>query len=57
MGYTLSDIVFFKRARIFISGENLLTISHKEFDSPDPENPGNGWARPQNITFGVNLTF
>ena len=57
LGYTLSDIVFFKRARIFISGENLLTISHKEFDSPDPENPGNGWARPQNITFGVNLTF
>ncbi len=60
-GYTLSDISIFKSARIYISGENLLTIKDTKgkdaFNSPDPENPGNGWARPQNLTVGVNLTF
>ncbi len=61
LGYTLNEVSIFKSVRIYLSGENLLTIKDTKgddaFNSPDPENPGNGWARPQNITCGVNLTF
>lgn len=60
-GYTLNEFFIFQRVRIYLSGENLLTIKdttgNDAFTSPDPENPGNGWARPQNITFGFNLTL
>lgn len=60
-GYTLDEISVFKSARIYLTGENFLTFKDTKgsnaFNSPDPENPGNGWARPQNITLGVNLTF
>lgn len=61
LGYTVDKLTFFKQLRFFVTGENLLTIKDTKgsnaFTSPDPENPGNGFARPQNITFGVNITF
>lgn len=61
LGYSIDNFSIFKSARIYLTGENLLTIKDTKgsdaFNSPDPENPGNGWARPQNITCGINLTF
>lgn len=61
LGYTIENLSFIKQMRFFISGENLLTIKDTKgknaFTSPDPENAGNGFARPQNITFGLNVTF
>jgi TonB-linked SusC/RagA family outer membrane protein len=61
LGYTLNNIAIVKQLRLYVSGENLLTFKDTRgsnaFTSPDPENPGNGYARPQNITFGLNITF
>lgn len=61
LGYSLHDISVIKSLRFYVTGENLLTFKDTKgsnaFTSPDPENPGNGFARPQNITFGINITF
>ncbi|MDR2969802.1 MAG: TonB-dependent receptor [Tannerellaceae bacterium] len=61
LGYSLHDISILKQLRFYVTGENLLTIKDTKgsnaFTSPDPENPGNGFARPQNITFGISVTF
>lgn len=55
--------------RIFVLGQNLLTIKNKDFRGPDPEVSANGgntqilgesfFALPQakSITFGANISF
>ena len=60
--YTLKEV----KARLFLSGENLFTIAHKDFDGFDPEN-GNGVGHYTNwgddyptariFLVGLNLTF
>ena len=64
LGYTFN----FKplRARVFLSGENLFTIRHKDFDGFDPENGnavghytnwGGDFPTPRILLIGTNLTF
>jgi hypothetical protein len=62
VGYSLPKYItgkaHFKTARIFISGNNLLTFS--KFDLWDPEiNTGNGFKYPimKSYSAGVNLEF
>lgn len=64
LGYTLKYGTM--RARVFISGENLLTIRHKDFDGFDPENGnsvghytnwGDDFPTPRILLIGTNLTF
>jgi hypothetical protein len=60
--YAFKDV----KTRLFISGENLLTLKHKDFDGFDPEN-GNGvghytnwgddYPTAQIFMVGLNLTF
>jgi TonB-dependent starch-binding outer membrane protein SusC len=74
LGYNLPKSVlerskFFRSARVYALGQNLLTITNKDFRGPDPEVSANGannlvmgesfFALPQakSITFGVNLGF
>lgn len=53
-------------SRIFVSGENLLTISHKDFDGFDPENGlapghytnwGGDYPTARILLIGLNVTF
>lgn len=64
LGYTLKygDM----KARVFLSGENLLTFRHKDFDGFDPENGnsvghytnwGDDFPTPRILLIGTNLTF
>ncbi|MET7253719.1 TonB-dependent receptor [Dyadobacter fermentans] len=63
LGYTIPksviDKVKMKSVRVFVSGENVLTVS--KFPGLDPErvNSGNYLAYPQNrtYTFGINVQF
>lgn len=74
LGYNLPKSVLerskvFRSARIYALGQNLLTITNKDFRGPDPEVSANGannlvmgetfFALPQakSLTFGVNLGF
>jgi TonB-linked SusC/RagA family outer membrane protein len=61
LGYSLKNMSVIRQLRFYVTGENLWTIKDTKgsnaFTSPDPENPGNGFARPQNITFGINITL
>lgn len=64
LGYTFN--LKPNRVRIFVSGENLLTIHHKNFDGFDPENGnsvghytnwGDDFPTPRIFLIGTNLTF
>lgn len=61
IGYTMHNLKFFKDIRIYMTGDNLITIKDKSgddaFTSPDPENPNNAFPRPRSLTFGINLSF
>jgi TonB-linked SusC/RagA family outer membrane protein len=61
IGYTINDFIGIRNTRLFLSGENLLTIKDNSgsnaFTSPDPENPNQTYPRPLNITIGINLSF
>lgn len=61
IGYTLNDFIGIRNTRLFLSGENLLTLKDNSgmdaFTSPDPENPNQTYPRPLNITLGINLSF
>ena len=63
LGYTLptriTDRCGIDKARLYISGQNIFTISNA-YDGYDPENSVNGGAFypiMKTFTFGVNLTF
>lgn len=62
LGYTVSEKAMGKagkyvsRVRVFVSGENLLTIT--QFPGPDPENGTSvGYPSMKQYAFGVNVTF
>ena len=61
LGYRLPDRIIgaigARELRIFIQGENLVTISHSDYTGPDPENPGNAFPYSRNFTTGLNLKF
>jgi TonB-linked SusC/RagA family outer membrane protein len=74
LGYTIPKTLINKSkvlssARIYVLGQNLITVKNKDFRGPDPEVSANGgsnlilgesfFALPQarTITFGVNLGF
>lgn len=64
IGYTYDFKVV--KTRLFLSGENLFTITSKEFDGYDPENGnsvghyymwGDDFPTPKIFLIGLNLTF
>jgi TonB-linked SusC/RagA family outer membrane protein len=62
IGYTIPEKVlgavgnYISRANIYISGENLITIT--KFPGPDPEiGTGVGYPTMKQYAFGVNVTF
>ncbi|GAA4442506.1 TonB-dependent receptor [Pontibacter saemangeumensis] len=65
VGYTIPqnvlEPVFVKNLRVYLRGENLLTIKDNKGDNkfagPDPETPNDQYPRPTRLTFGLNVTF
>jgi hypothetical protein len=65
LGYNLPRSVIqrinAKGIRIYVSGENLLTIKDTKgsdsFTPPDPENPGNAFPIPSRYIIGLDITF
>lgn len=61
LGYRLPDRIIGPLGagefRVFVQGENLMTLSSSDFTGPDPENPGNAFPYSRNITTGVTLKF
>ncbi len=43
--------------RAYVSGQNLFTLSSKNYNGVDPENPGWGYPIPMTVTFGINASF
>ena len=61
LGYRLPGAIL-KKARmhsckIYVQGQNLLTLKSSEFTAPDPENPNYAFPIPAMYTLGVNLEF
>lgn len=57
LGYLIKNIRHMNPIRVYVTGQNLLTVKDKSFTSPDPEDSGYGFPRPRKITFGFNLSF
>lgn len=61
IGYTLpraiSEKVKMSNARVFLQGQNLLTIKSKDSTIPDPETPNGQFPIPRTYTVGLNVTF
>jgi len=61
LGYTLPKRWAFKvkmdKFRLYVSGQNLLTIKSKSFTGIDPENPAFGYPIPMSFTVGANISF
>lgn len=65
LGYTFSTKLLerasIKRLRIYLSGQNLLTLKKTwgadKFTGQDPENPGEAYPFTKTFLFGVNVTF
>lgn len=61
LGYNLPKNIISKvgmsSARVYVSGENLLTVKSKNLTCADPENPN--WAYPlsTSLSFGLQLSF
>ena len=53
----ICEKLYAERLRMYISAQNLLTISSKNFTGVDPENANYGYPIPLNITFGLNVSF
>ncbi|NCA85210.1 MAG: TonB-dependent receptor [Clostridia bacterium] len=45
------------KLRVYLGGQNLVTIKSKSFTGIDPETPNWGYPIPVTLTAGVNLTF
>lgn len=60
LGYTLPNKIAQKmkmeRLRLYVSGQNLLTIKSSSFTGEDPEIIYD-YPNPMNITFGINIGF
>ncbi|MBN2661323.1 MAG: TonB-dependent receptor [Tannerellaceae bacterium] len=65
IGYTIPEhllkAVYMKNARIYVMGQNLLTVKKSwgdnAFTGVDPETPNLSYPIPFSVTFGVNVTF
>ena len=61
IGYTLPDKVLSKlrmsRARVYISGQNLLTVKSKSLTCSDPENANWAYPIPTSVSFGLQIDF
>lgn len=44
-------------ARLYISGQNLLTVKSKTLTCPDPENPNWNYPLATSVSFGLQLSF
>ena len=44
-------------ARIYVSGQNLLTIKSNSLTCPDPENPDWNYPLATSVSFGVQIGF
>ncbi|MFS4416938.1 SusC/RagA family TonB-linked outer membrane protein [Maribacter sp. 2307ULW6-5] len=67
LGYTIPNVAFMTRTRIFVSGQNLLTITGYNGFDPEVNNSGqnnlnrgddyDAYPRAMTLTLGVNLEF
>lgn len=67
LGYTIPNITFLSSARVFVSGQNLLTITDYSGFDPEVNNSGqsnlnrgddyDAYPRARTLTLGVNLEF
>ena len=44
-------------ARVYVSGQNLLTLKSDGFTVSDPENPNWAYPRATSVAFGLQLGF
>ncbi len=61
IGYTLPDAIAAKmrmtKARVYVSGQNLLTIKSSSLTCTDPENPAWAYPIPTSFSFGLQVDF
>ena len=61
VGYSLPSNILSKlkmtNARIYVSGQNLLTIKSKSLTCTDPENPDWNYPLATSVSFGVQIGF
>lgn len=61
IGYTIPAAFLSKfkmtNARVYVSGQNLLTIKSKSLTCPDPENPNWNYPLATSVSFGLQLGF
>ncbi len=61
IGYSLPSSVTSKlrmsKARVYVSGQNLLTIKSKSLTCSDPENPNWAYPIPTSMSFGLQVDF
>lgn len=61
IGYNLPAKLLSKlrmtKARVYVSGQNLLTIKSKSLTCQDPENPNWAYPIPTSVSFGVQVDF
>lgn len=61
IGYTLpasfSRKIKLDKTRIYVSGQNLMTLKSKNFTGLDPENPNLGYPISTTFTVGLNVGF
>ena len=61
LGYTLpaawAKKVLLQKARVYVSGDNLLTIKSSSLTCSDPENTAWNYPHTASFTFGVQVSF
>ena len=61
LGYTVPSSILSKlkmtSARVYLSGQNLLTIKSSSLTCPDPENPDWNYPLSTSISFGLQLSL
>ncbi len=61
LGYNLPEKVLSKlrmtKARVYVAGQNLLTIKSSSLTCTDPENPNWAYPIPTSVSFGLQVDF
>ena len=61
LGYTIPSSFLSKfkmsNARVYVSGQNLLTVKSKSLTCPDPENPNWNYPLATSVSFGLQIGF
>ncbi len=61
VGYNLPNNLLTKlrmsKARVYVSGQNLLTIKSNSLTCHDPENPNWAYPIPTSLSFGLQISF